>query len=411
MPQFLELIPARDAIKIFLGNLPQSEPDVELVDTENSLDRVLVSPVYSPEALPAFPRSTVDGYAVIAADSYGASDTLPTYLEVIGEVPMGGSPDFTISTGKTAVIHTGGMLPDGADAIVMIEHTQTSRLGEVEIHKAVAIGENTIEIGEDVGIGDEVLQAGIKLRPAEIGGLLALGFMKIEVARRPRVGIISSGDEVISPAEKPQPGQVRDINSHSLSALVQKYGGVPVKYGIITDQVEALYEILKKAYDECDLVVVTAGSSASERDLTSKVIMRLGSPGVLVHGVNVRPGKPTILAVCNGKPVIGLPGNPVSALVISSLFIAPVIDHLLGHSRKRPQAFVRAELSVNVSSVSGREDYIPVRLRRSETGFLADPIFFKSNLIFTLVQSDGLMYIPADAVGLSAGENLDIILI
>lgn len=411
MPQFLELIPAKDAINLFLRNLPKSDPDVELVETENALDRVLVSPVYSPESLPAFPRSTVDGFAVIAADTFGASDSLPAYLEVIGEVPMGGSPDFVVSSGKTAVIHTGGMLPDGADAILMIEYTQTSRSGEIEIQKAVAVGENTIEVGEDVSIGDEVLQAGVRLRPAEMGGLLALGLVKIEVARRPKVGIISSGDEVIPPAEKPQPGQIRDINSHSLSALVQKYGGIPVKYGIINDQVEALYEILKRAFDECDLVIVTAGSSASERDLTSEVIMRLGSPGVLVHGVNVRPGKPTILAVCDGKPVIGLPGNPVSALIISGLFIAPVIDHLLGHSVKRPQPAVRAKLSVNVSSVSGREDYIPVRLRHTEDGFQADPIFFKSNLIFTLAQADGLMYISADAVGLSAGEDLDIILI
>jgi molybdopterin molybdotransferase len=410
MPQFLELIPAEDAIDIFLRNLPKSNPDVELVDTENALGRVLISSVYSPETLPAFPRSTVDGFAVIAADTFGASDSLPAYLEVLGEVPMGGSPDFVISSGKTAVIHTGGMLPGGADANVMIEYTQTSRSGEVEIQKAVAVGENTIEVGEDVSVGDKVLQAGVRLRPAEIGGLLALGFVKTEVARRPKVGIISSGDEVIPPAEKPKPGQVRDINSHSLSALVHKYGGIPKKYGIITDQVDALYEILKRAYDECDLVVVTAGSSASERDLTSQVIMRLGSPGVLVHGVNVRPGKPTILAVCDGKPIIGLPGNPVSALVISSLFIEPAIDHLLGHVMKRPQPVIRARLTVNVSSVSGREDYIPVRLRHSEEGFEADPIFFKSNLIFTLAQADGLMYIPADAVGLSAGEDLDIIL-
>jgi molybdopterin molybdotransferase len=385
-------------------------PQVEEIETTEALDRVTAAPVVAPYPLPPFTRSTVDGYAVRAADTFGANDSLPAYLTVIGEVPMGAAAELTLAVGQCAIIHTGGMLPAGADAVVMVEHTQNARLGELEVLRAVAPGENVLKVGEDVTQGMEVIPAGTRLRPAEIGGLMALGFTRARVARRPRVGILSSGDEVISPDEELGPGQVRDVNSYSLGALVQQAGGFPVRYGIFADRAEALRAGAGRALAECDIVIITAGSSASSRDLTAEVINSLGEPGVLVHGVDVRPGKPTILAICAGKPVIGLPGNPVSALVIASLFVVPVLHVSLGLRTARPAARVSARLTNNLPSQAGREDWVPVRLLDTSQGHHAEPVFGKSNLIFTLARADGLVRIPPAANGLEAGQWVDVYL-
>jgi molybdopterin molybdotransferase len=303
------------------------------------------------------------------------------------------------------------MLPGQADAVVMLENTQGARPAEVEILRAVAVDENVLKAGEDVLQGQEVIPSGALLRPPEIGGLMALGITRLLVYRQPRVGLISSGDEVAPPQAKLQPGQVRDVNSYSLSALIEEHGGVPVRYGIVSDDAQALESLAKKALAACDLLVITAGSSASARDLTAQVINTLGKPGVLVHGVSVRPGKPTILAVCDGKVVIGLPGNPVSALVIAGLFLAPVLRLLSGIAKAALQPTVKARLSLNVPSQAGREDWAPVRLLPSEQGYQADPVFGKSNLIFTLVRADGLVRIPPAATGLSAGEQVEVVLL
>ena len=416
MPEFLTLLPPDDARTLLLSHLPQPIIDSESIDVISSLGRFTASDVFAPHPLPDFPRTTVDGYAVRAKDTFGASDSLPAYLTLIGEVPMGDTPSFEIGTGHCALIHTGGMLPNGADAAVMIEYTQSAQTNEIEIFKSVADGENVIRIGEDVAQNQMVIPKGTQIRPAEIGGLMALGFTSINVAKKPRVGLISTGDEVIDPSQTPRPGQVRDINSYTLGALVEKSGCVAVRYGIFSDSFEVLKEAAAKALSECDVVIITAGSSASTRDMTADVIRTLGEPGVLVHGINTRPGKPTILGVCNGKAVIGLPGNPVSALVNGYLFVVPVIEKLLG-ALPRPKATVMAKLTVNIPSQAGREDWWPVRLlpsplgRGQGEGFSADPIFGKSNLIFTLASADGLLRIHPDATGLSAGETVEVMLI
>ncbi len=410
MPEFLTLLPPADALKKMLDHISKTMGS-ERVDTEKALGRVTAAPILAPHPLPDFRRSTVDGYAVCAADTHGASESLPIYLELVGELPMGATPEIAVSPGQCALIHTGGMLPEGADAVVMVEFTQQARANEIEILRAVANAENVIEIGEDVKDGEEVIPTGTRIRPAEIGGLMALGITDVEVARQPKVGIISSGDEVIPPEQDPAPGQVRDINAYTLSAAVEKFGGQSVFYGIISDTHKAMLEAASRAQKECDLVVVTAGSSASTRDLTSQILDELGQPGVLVHGVNTRPGKPTILAVCDGVPMIGLPGNPVSALVNVYLFVVPVIRALMGETQTRPQPRLQARLTVNLASSAGREDWVPVRLIDSAHGYDANPIFGKSNLIFTLVQADGLLKIPADATGISAGDLVDVYLL
>ena len=410
MSKFLELAPLSEALKTFIEHLPVSQPQIDLKPTVESLGDILMQDIVATEPLPPFTRSTVDGYAVIAADTYGASASLPTYLPVIGEVPMGASPDFQLKPQTCVIIHTGGMLPAGADAVVMIEDTQETRSQEIELYRSVAEGENTIEAGEDVQPGDRVLSKGTRLGPAELGGLLALGILQIKTARPIRVGILSSGDEVVEPEETPVLGQVRNINSYTLQALVHRCGAQPVLFGIIPDRLDAMRSSIYEAYQSCDMVVITAGSSASARDLTAQVIDELGSPGVLVHGVRIRPGKPTILAVCDGKPVIGLPGNPVSAIVIAGLVAVPVIEYLMGKAVPSLRPQLQARLQMNVPSVAGREDFVPVKLIVSEGETLAEPIFFKSNMIFSLAGADGLLYVPADAVGLEKDSIVTIYL-
>ena len=422
MPEFLTLLPPDDARTLLLSHLSQPKIDSESIAVTSSLGRFTASDIFAPHPLPDFPRTTVDGYAVRARDTFGASDSLPAYLTLVGEVPMGDAPAFEIGAGHCALIHTGGMLPKGADSVVMLEYTQTTGMSrsrsapteEIEIFKSVADGENLIRIGEDVAQGQLVIPKGTLIRPAEIGGLMAFGITSIQTAKKPRVGLLSTGDEVIDPSQTPRYGQVRDINSYTLGALVEKTGGEAIRYGIFSDNFQVLQEAAAKALSECDVIIITAGSSASIRDMTAEVIRTLGEPGVLVHGINTRPGKPTIFGVCNGKVVIGLPGNPVSALVNGYLFVVPVIEKLLG-ALPKPKATVQAKLTVNLPSQAGREDWWPVKLivnRKSPiVNYEAEPIFGKSNLIFTLASADGLLRIHPDATGLSAGELVEVVLI
>jgi molybdopterin molybdotransferase len=409
MPEFLTLLSPEDARILLLTNI-NTQAAAHIADTISALGCITAEDVIAPHPLPAFTRSTVDGYAVRARDTYGASDTLPGYLTVIGEIPMGKTPELLLSSGQCALIHTGGMLPLGSDAVMMLEYTQPVKPGEIEIQRAVAESENIIRIGEDVSESQVVIPRGVRIRPAEIGGLMALGIQKLRVARKVKVGLISSGDEVVSPDTTPQPGQVRDINSYTLAAVITQAGGEPVFYGIVSDQFDLLKAKAMVALDECDILVITAGSSASTRDMTADVIASLGNPGVLVHGINTRPGKPTILGVCNGKACIGLPGNPVSALVNGYLFVVPVIEKILGLNVNMPKATVKARLTVNLPSLAGREDWQPVKLLMTSDGWQAEPIFGKSNLIFTLVAANGLIKIHPDANGIGAGEMVDVIL-
>lgn len=378
-----------------------------MIATASALGRVLAKAIKAPIPLPPFKRSTVDGFAVLAKDTFGASSTLPVYLNLIGEIEMGSrKPPPSLMPTKSIVIHTGGMLPNEADAVVMIEDTQRISENEVEVLKAVAPGENVLLKGEDVNQGDVVIHSGSILRAQEIGGLMALGFVDVEVVKKPRIGILSTGNEVVHPEVDPQLGQVRDVNSYTLSSLIEKAGGEPHRWGIVPDNFEALLGVAKKAHLEDEVVIITAGSSVSVHDLTSNVIEKLGEPGVLVHGVAIKPGRPTILAVADGIPIIGLPGNPVSALLIAKIFVSPLIQHLLGIEGAAPEAQLIAKLSINLNSQAGREDYIPVNLVREDDHWIAEPVFGRSNLIFTLVRAGGLIRIPPQVTGLPAGSDV-----
>lgn len=382
----------------------------ERVRTEDALGRVLAEDLRSPGSLPTFRRSTMDGFAVRAADTFGASEGLPAYLTVVDEVLMGRPAERDPRLGEAVRIATGGMLPDGADAVVMVEHTQDVDDSTIEVLRPVAPGEHVIQVGEDVNTGDHLLAAGHVLRPQDVGGLLALGIVEVTVATRLRVGIISGGDEIVAPDAEPGPGQIRDVNSYTIAALVERAGHTPVRMGIVPDVYESLEQAARDGLKQVDVLILSAGSSVSTRDMTAQVIASLGTPGVLVHGVSLKPGKPTILAMIGETPVFGLPGNPVSCMVTFDLFVAPTLHRLAGRPTGDHRQSLAARLTRNVASAPGREDYFQVRVERREDGLWAEPIFGKSNLIYTLVKADGMVRIDLDTSGLTEGQWVQVIL-
>ena len=406
-PEFFQVLPVADALQL-LDARWQPQATTESVAARDALHRIAAADIRSPEQVPAFRKSTVDGYALRAADTFGASPSLPAFLGVTGELRMGEAPLQRLDAGDALLIHTGGMLPEGADAVAMLETVQRVDEREIEVMKAVAPGENVIHSGEDVAAGDTILAGGHRLRPQDIGGLLAAGIGKLEVLAQPRVGILSCGDELLPPERQPRPGQVRDINAFTLSALVEQHGGKPQRLGIASDALEDYRSLARAGFQDADILILSAGSSVSARDYTRDVINSLGAPGVLQHGLAIKPGKPTIVALCGNKPVIGLPGNPVSAFIVARLLLPHLIARYIGQDSAPPR-LLRARLTMRVHSVSGREDWLPMRLRDSDDGIpLAEPIFGKSNLIFTLVAADALLRLPLNSGGLEAGALIDV---
>lgn len=379
------------------------ETSGELLGLREVLCRVLDEDVFAPEDVPLFDRSTMDGYAVRSRDTFGASDALPAYLEVAGEVLMGRAPDDRLEAGRVLRIATGGMLPEGADAVVMVEYTEELDKHTIGVTRPVAPGENTIRRGDDLARGVLLLPRGQRLRSQDVGLLAAAGVGSVRVRRPIRVGIITTGDEVVPVEEAPGPGQVRDVNSYTLSGQVRECGAEPVVYGIIRDDFETLVAVVRRALDETEAVLISGGSSVGRRDFTVEVVAGLGSPGLLFHGLAVRPGKPTVGAVIGQKPVLGLPGHPVSAMVVFKLLMRPLLDPGL---RWFP---LRARITRSLSSQAGKEDYVRVRLSRDEGRLVAEPIPGKSGLIVTMVRADGLARIPLESQGVSAGDEVEVI--
>jgi molybdopterin molybdotransferase len=409
LKELFHVLTPHDAFERLAGYL-HGPRAVERVRTQDALGRVLAEDLRSPGSLPTFRRSTMDGFAVRAADTFGASEALPGYFTIVDEVLMGRPAERSPRLGEAVRIATGGMLPDGADAVVMVENTQDVDASTIEVLRPAAPGENVIQIGEDVEPGVELLAAGQTIRPQDIGGLLALGIVEVTVAARLKVGIISGGDEIVAPDQEPGPGQIRDINSYTIAALVERAGHTPVLLGVVPDVYERLEDAARAGLAQADVLILSAGSSVSTRDMTAQVIAALGEPGVLVHGVSLKPGKPTILAMIGEKPVFGLPGNPVSCMVTFDLFVAPTLHRLAGRTDAEHRQSVAARLTRNVASAPGREDYFQVRLDRRADGVWAEPVFGKSNLIYTLVKADGMVRIDLDTSGLTEGQWVQVIL-
>jgi molybdopterin molybdotransferase len=383
----------------------------EEVSLDQALNRVLARTVVANEDLPTFTRSTVDGYAVRAKDTFGASESLPSLLEIRGEVGMGKTPDFELGRGDAARIPTGGMLPAGADSVVMVEYTEELDQRSVAINRSVAPLENLIKRGDDFRFGQEVLQVGRRLRAQEIGLLAGLGQRSILVRQRPRVAIISSGDEIVPMDQKPGPGELRDINSHSLAAMVQGWGGMPLQLGLVSDDFQALQNRCQEAIDRADICLISGGSSVGSRDLTLEVLTSFEGSETLVHGVAISPGKPTILVQAGQKGFWGLPGHVTSAMVVFQVLVRPFMSYLSGASLSFGQGIQgrRARLSRNVASKQGREDFVRVKLREVDGDFVAEPVFGESALISTLVHADGLVCIHRHTEGLYAGEMVEVL--
>lgn len=410
MAELFKVLTVEEARAAIARYLPAKRPVVK-VPILKSLGRRLAAEVRAVDDVPGFDRSTMDGFAVRARDTYGATEGMPSYVDISGEVMMGREPEGEVGAGQACRIATGGMLPPGADAVVMVEYTEELDSRTIGIIRPVAPGENVVRRGDDIAAGEIALPAGHRIRPQDLGMLSSIGVTEVEVEFPVKVGIVSTGDELVNPGENPSSGKVRDINSHALYGAVAVCGGEPRLYGIVGDDYEKLKKVLERALGENDMVLLSGGSSVGARDVASKVIDSAGKPGVLFHGIAVKPGKPTVGAILGSKPVFGLPGHPTSAMVIFDLMVAPLV-RMGGYPASEEESAMefplRAVMTRNMRSAAGREDFIRVKLTYREGQFFAEPVLGKSGLITTMVKADGLARIPAGKEGVEAGEIVEV---
>ncbi len=404
------LTPVSKALLLLLENIDNINPGAEGVPLHEALDRVLTEPVVASVNLPETSRSTMDGFAVRAADTFGASESMPCYLDITGEIKMGESPEGEVTKGSCHKIPTGGLVPEGADSVIMLEHTVPVDSSMIEAVKSVGAGANVIQPGEDIKKGEQALPAGHRLQPQDLGLLAGLGVASVNVYKKVRVGIMSTGDEIVDHRETPLPGQIRNINSLALTGLVQRTGAVANDYGIVSDNIDIFLPALKKTVDENDLVLFSGGSSVGVRDLGEQVVEELGPPGILVHGVTLKPGKPILIGLSGTTPVFGLPGHPVSAMVCFDCFVKPAIQKISGNHAKltAPIPTLTATISRNINSAPGRLDVIRVQLKRDNGGWVAQPVLGKSGSISTLSKAHGFFFISEDSQGVTENSEIKV---
>lgn len=406
---FFKVKTSEEVLEILKGFDPVGAETIFIGD---ALNRVLSKEIIAKEDLPNFRRSTMDGYAVRAKDTFGASENLPALLELIGEVTMGQVPTDIVTPGKAIRISTGGMIPDGADAVVMFEYCYSLDEKTIEVSRIVSPLENVIMPGDDFKKGAIIFKKGTILRPQDIGILAGLGIQNITAYKKPKVAIISTGDEVIPIDQRPKPGQVRDINSYTLSAFCSQAGAIPINLGLCKDNFSDLSEMVAGVMEISDTIWISGGSSVGVRDITLKVLESFDNTKLLVHGIAISPGKPTIIARIGNKAVFGLPGHVASAMVVAEIFLNPFLSRLSGEAgaAQDNHSYRQAELERNIESASGRDDYIRVKLNRREGHIFAEPIFGKSGLISTLVEADGLLKIDRNTEGLYKGQIVNVML-
>ncbi len=386
--------------------------EAESTGIDEAVFRVLAKSIKADHDSPSFDRSIMDGFAVLSMDTFGSAESSPSLFNVVGEILMGEIPRIRIQRGEALRIWTGGAMPPGADAVVMVEHTQDLGGNALEVVKAVAPFDNMVRKGEDYKKGEELLKKGLRLRSQDVGLLASLGLVKVEVHRTPRVALISSGDEITPVEEIPPPGCVRDVNRHSLYAGVQEAYGEPKWIGLAADTLKSVKAMLNSGLEQADLVVISGGSSMGSRDHVIQAISEAPDSRILLHGVSMSPGKPIIIGMIESKPVIGLPGHPISALVCFDQFVIPIIRRLAGEntceSFLRP--CVRAFLTRNVSSKEGRQDFVRVRLSVNEGEFYATPLLAKSGMVSAMSRTHGFVKIPMDCEGFYKGQKVNVYL-
>lgn len=377
----------------------------EMVSLSSAIGRILAEDIAAREFVPDFDRSTVDGYAVRAKDTFGCTDSIPAILSVAGEVLMGEGAEFVLEPETCGAVPTGGALPAGADSVVMIEYTEDYKDGTVGILKSAAPGQNMIFRGDDVYPGKVILKKGRVLSSQDIGAMAAIGQVQVPVVKKLKVGVISTGDELVPPGEMPGPGQIRDVNSPMLEAMLTAFGTEVINYGITKDNEELLRTAVTKAVLECDAVILSGGSSVGIKDASCRIIESMGS--LLLHGIAIKPGKPTIMGKTGNKPLIGLPGHPVAAYFITKLFVMPLLGRLM--DRDMTKYTVTASISESIGANHGRAQYQCVHLEQKDGEVIAFPIRGKSGLITTLAGADGYFCIDRDCEGLPKGAKIQVI--
>ncbi len=386
---------------------------LEDISLDQGLKRVLGQDITATEEIPPFPRSTMDGYAVRAKETFGASESLPAYLTVSGEVLMGVFPEQGPEPTACFKIATGGLLPPGTDAVVMFEHTVAMDETTLEVLRPVAPGDNVIGRGDDVAKQDLLLEKGHCLRPQDLGLLAGLGITTIRVRKKVQVGVFSTGDEVVPYTETPEPGKIRDMNSVTLLAMAAECDAEPHFYGVVSDDKQRFSELARKALAENDIVIFSGSSSVGSRDLGEKIAAELGDPGIILHGVAIKPGKPVIFSLAGDKAVFGLPGHPVSAAVGFELFVKPVIEHLSGMNKTSfsTRRSLDATCMRTMNSAGGRTDFIRVSIKELENGFHeAYPVLGKSSALSTMVAAQGFFVIEDSCQGIETGEQVKVYL-
>lgn len=381
----------------------------EEVPLEEAYGRVLAVSVTAPSDFPPFARSTMDGYALKAEETFGASLSSPVPFRVVGEVEMGKAPTFVLAEGEAAYVPTGGMLPQGANGVVMVEHVRAISDGEIEVLRPIAPWENVMRPGEDFKKGELLLEKGRRLKPQDLGICATVGLKYLKVFKKPRVGVISTGDEIVPVEEIPAPGQIRNSNSYMLMGFVKQEGGEPLFLGHVRDRKDELIGAIRRAVELCDMVLVSGGSSVGTRDLVAKALEELGAE-VLVHGVAISPGKPTLFAKVNQVPFWGLPGHPASCAIVAMVLVLPSLRRIGGEDPHLPpfRSYMKARVKRNIPSASGREDYIRVALEIRGDEIWAEPIFSKSGALWPLVRGQGLLKIELEREGLTEGEEVTI---
>ena len=405
MRGFAEYTLVNDALNRVISRIKRLEP--EIIPVTESLGRIIYEDIYSPRNIPHFDRSAMDGYAVIAQDTFGASQHNPIKLKVVGEVAVGRPPSIKVSRGLAAQIATGAPIPPEADAVVMVEYTKRIK-DEVEVYSPVTPGQNISRIGEDVKMGQKVISSGKQVRPQEEAMLLQCGITEVKVAKKPRVAIVSTGSELVDIHTTPEVGKVVCTNSYTLASLVRVYGGEPKILGIYPD----LPEELEKAIEEVlkyDMGVFSGGTSVGKYDYTPDLLKKRGE--LIFHGVAMKPGSPTAAAYINGKPIFSLPGYPVSTMIAFIVFVAPTIRKMLGAEKLDPRTFVEAKMSRKVASTLGRRDFVRVKIEETREGVLAVPIRVGgSGVISSMVNADGIVEIPENVEGINEGEIVRVAL-
>jgi putative molybdopterin biosynthesis protein len=405
---FRKLVSVDEAKKILTKNLTTKPVGTETVMLSDAYNRVLAIDVVSPADIPPFSRSTVDGYAVKAADTFGAEEDQPVKLRAIGKVNVGEAPKVKVRNGAVAEIVTGAPIPDGADAVVMVEYTQRKD-DTVFVQQSVSPSENVMKAGSDIRKGETVLKKNTILTPYQIGALAAVGLARVEVYKRPKVAVFSTGAEVTEPGKPLKQGKIFDINAHALSASVLECGGQPLNMGIVQDEPEQMEAALKRALTVADVVITSGGVSVGPTDIIPKVLDTLGKPGVIVYGVAVKPGKPTTIALINNKPVFSLPGHPASSLMIFHLFVRPALVAMAGRKEESP-VIVNAATSERLFPARGRRTYITVTVRKDKSGKLvASPVpTGLSGAITTLAKADGFTVIYESQQFIDKGQIVQV---